>query len=66
MEPQLVIQERPYAATTLLDPPGARQVHIRSGQGLSRKTGEDSRALGQTEGAESLKGLRPPSEAMAC
>jgi hypothetical protein len=60
MEPQLVIQERPYAATTLLDPPGARQVHRRSGQGLSRKTGEETQeAFGQTEGAESLKGLRP-------
>ena len=31
----------------------------RSSQGLSRKTGEDSRSLGQTEGAGSLNELDP-------
>lgn len=40
-------------------PPGARQVHRRSRQDLSRKTGEDSRSLGQLEGAEFLRELRP-------
>ncbi len=59
MIPQLVTDKCPYDAATLLDLLKRVKCAEEAVQGLSRKTGEDLRRLGQTEGAESLKELRP-------
>jgi hypothetical protein len=58
MVPHLVKKDCPYTATTLLDPLG-RVKCTEGAAGPSRKTGEDSRGLGQTEGAEPRKNSAP-------
>ena len=59
MVPQLVMGEGPYVPVTLLDPLGGVKCAEGAAKAWAERLIKTHGALGQTEGAEPLKELRP-------